>query len=112
MKPVGKRHHDFEPASSKDEGKRKKIGHERQKVIGKRNAEVHRGVFDVAHCSFGFIEAKEGRRVFVMPSSCRDWEKFPPIGAVVSFGIVRDVKTNKDRADNVRCIKDEEVAER
>ena len=107
-----KRHQQGESAMASGRGKSRRVGEERQLVIGRKNAEVHKGVFDTVHSTFGFIEESEGRRVFVMPSSCKEWDKFPPIGAVVTFNIVRDVKTNKDRADNVRGVSDEETAER
>ena len=112
MEPRKRGQQQCEPAQAEGRVKRRRAEEERQVVIGRKNAEVHKGVFDSEHGTYGFIEEGESRRVFVMPSSCREWDKLPPIGTVVTFNVVRDVRTNMDRADNVRSSPDEATAER
>jgi len=68
------------------------------------------GVMERNKKSFGFIrEDITGHDVFVMPASCTGFDsEFPPLGTRVVFTVVRDVKTFKLRADDVRA---EDVAQ-
>merc|ERR1712216_785588 len=61
------------------------------------------GVFMRDNGKFGFIQGEDGNEMFVMPAAFAAWgHQFPPIGTPVSYSVVVDPKTGRDRADNVR----------
>lgn len=60
------------------------------------------GYFKQDNTHFGFVMGDNGNEFFCLPMSCRAFGlRFPPVGTRVAFDVTPDLKTGRQRADDV-----------